>query len=447
MGLLEDFVATARLMPEEFGRFQRHIPSEWIEAALEATGTASLRKRRLPAEMVVWLVVGMAMFRDLPIPDVVRSLDLTLPDRRGKHHVAPSAITQARQRLGAEPMRWLFEQTGRLWAVRSAENHLFHGLMKWAVDGMTNNVPDSPSNRKFFGASKNQRGTSSYPRARIVTLMAIGSRVLRDARIGSYRQSEHELAQQLWPQIPDHSITVIDLNYFGAPILWKLMTTGVERHWLMRGKKKLCTRTVERLGPGDEIVEMEVSQRSRQRDKSLPKTWRFRMIRYHHKGYKPQKLLTSLVDAQRFPARELISLYHERWEIELGNGEIKTDMLDRREAIRSQSPEGVLQELWGVLLAYNLVRVESERIAERAGVSPLRISFVTVLRELRVAFLIWHHTSPGALPRRIRDFEDELARFVLPERRRARRYPRAVKIKMSPYARKRPRQRRRRRLN
>lgn len=145
MGLLEEFVATARLMPEEFGRFQGHIPLEWIEAALEATGTASLRKRRLPAEMVVWLVVGMALFRDLPIPEVVRSLDLALPDRDGRHHVAPSAITQARQRLGAEPMRWLFQQTGRLWAVRSAETHLFHGLMKFAVDGMTNNVPDSPS--------------------------------------------------------------------------------------------------------------------------------------------------------------------------------------------------------------------------------------------------------------------------------------------------------------
>lgn len=444
MSLLEDFIVTAQLMPEEFGRFRQQIPDEWIQEALAATGTASVRKRRLPAEMVVWVVIGMALFRDLPIADVVRSLDLTLPDRDGNHGIASSAITQARHRLGAEPMRWLFDVTGRMWAIHSAEKHLFHGLTKWGVDGMTNNVPDSKENREYFGASENQRGTSSYPRARIVTLTALSSRVLFDARIGRYTQGEHELAAPLWPRIPDHSVTLVDRNFFGAPILWRLMNQGIERHWVIRGKTKLHMRTIQKLGRGDVLVEMDVSENARRQHADLPETWRFRVVEYRHKGFSRQTLLTSLVDAERFPARDLISLYHERWELELSNGEIKTDMLERREAIRSQDPTGVMQELWGVLLAYNLVRIEIERVAEFAGVSPLRISFMTMLRELKLAFLMWHYTSPGALPRRINQFENDLVRFILPKRRRERRYPRAVKIKMSPYDRKRPTQSRRR---
>ena len=98
MHLETALVATATVAPEDFGNFQRHLDSGWIEEALAATGTASLRKRRLPAEQVVWLVIGMGLYRNLPIAEVVRSLDLALPDTEGRRRVAPSAIPQARER-------------------------------------------------------------------------------------------------------------------------------------------------------------------------------------------------------------------------------------------------------------------------------------------------------------------------------------------------------------
>jgi len=124
----------------------------------------------------------------------------------------------------------------------------------------------------------------------------------------------------------------------------------------------------------------------------------------------------------------------------LGFGELTTDMLQRLEAIRSRSPDTVNQELWGLLLAYNLVRLEMERIADETGVPPTRISFVAALR-LVINEWSWSTitTSPGAIPRHLTDLRDKIRVFVLPERRSDRVQPRAVKLKMSNYARKRPR--------
>jgi hypothetical protein len=154
-------------------------------------------------------------------------------------------------------------------------------------------------------------------------------------------------------------------------------------------------------------------------------------------------LLTSLADAEQYPAFELVTLYHERWEIELGYDEIKTEVLEREEAIRSKSPTAVAQELWGILLAYNLVRLEMERVAEEAGVEPTRISFIAALHLVCDEWLWCAVASPGAIPKHLRNLRAKLARLVLPPRR-SRTFPRAVKIKMSNYPRKRPSNRRKR---
>ena len=184
---------------------------------------------------------------------------------------------------------------------------------------------------------------------------------------------------------------------------------------------------------------MDVSREARRKDPSLPRTWTMRAIRYHRKGFRPQTLLTSLLDAKQYPAEEIVALYHERWELELGYDELKTELLEREETIRSKTKGGVEQELWGLLLAYNLVRVEMERIANGAKVEPTRISFVESLRLIRDEWTWLSVTSPGAIPKRLATMRANIKRYVLPPRRTKRIYPRAVKIKMSNYARKRPR--------
>lgn len=431
---------TASVTPSTLDTFARHLDQDWIEEALLNTGTATLRRRRLPAEQVVWLVIGMALVRNRPIKDVVAHLDLALPSARGEHTVAPSAVTQARARVGAAPLEWLFTQTAAQWTTGSAGRDRWRGLALYAVDGTTLRVPDSVTNRAYFGsqAAGADRGVSGYPLARLVTLMAVRSHLLLAASFGPYG-SERAYASDLWPSVPDHSLVLIDRLYLQADILVPLRTSGVERHWLTRAKSTSTWDVVEPCGAGDDLVEFTVSRAAREKDPSLPPTYRARAIRYQRKGFAPQTLLTSLLDAKRYPAAELRAIYHERWEIELGFGELKTDMLQREEAIRSQSPAMVEQEIWGLLLAYNLVRLEMERLADEVGLPPLRISFVAALRFV-VDEWAWSTStgSPGAIPRHLVEMRDKIRRFVLPPRRPARSFPRAVKIKMSNYPRKRP---------
>jgi hypothetical protein len=425
--------------PESLEQFRADLDPAWIEEALQATGTATLRKRRLPAEQVIWLVLGMALFRDRSIVEVAAKLDLALPGSRGLT-AAPSAIAQARKRVGEEPLAWLFERTAEQWAHTSADQHRWRGLALYGIDGTCLRVPDSPENRTHFGSASagGARGVSGYPLVRAVALMALRSHLVAATRFGPYATDERVLARELMPQVPDHSLLILDRNYPAAGLLLPFQGDGERRHWLVRATKNLKWQVLAEFGPGDALVEMNVSREARRENPALPRKWRARAIAYQREGGEPQVLLTSLVEAERYPAAEIVLLYHERWEIELGYDEIKTEMLEREETLRSKSPTAIAQELWGLLLVYNLVRLEMERTAREAQVEPVRISFVAALRLLRDEWLWCAVASPGAIPRHLRNLRQDLKFFVLPERRSHRTNPRAVKLKMSNYPRKRP---------
>lgn len=435
---------TAVFTPEAFPRLVRHLDPVMIEEALLNTGTATLRRRRLPADRTMWLMLGMALMRDLPLTEVARQLELALPARDGTQTVASSAITQARARIGAAPMEWLFMRTSERWAKASAAADGWRGLGLFIVDGSTLRVADSVANRDHFGSHSggtHERGEriSGYPLLRMVVLMAARSHLVAAAAFGPFGTDERAYAQALWATVPDQSLVLLDRNYLQANVLVSLTATGRGRHWLTRGKSNTKFRSVRHLGRGDDLVEFVVSAAARRKNPALPTHFDARAIRYQRKGFKPQLLLTSLVDATLYPASELRALYHERWEIELGFGEIKTDMLERFETIRSKSPTAVDQEMWGILIAYNLVRLEMEAIARELQVAPTRISFVAALR-----FFVEQWTwaadtqTPGAIPRRLSTMRDRLRRFLLPPRRPARSFPRAVKVTMSNYPRKLP---------
>jgi len=423
----------------------KHFDPVWIEEALAATGTATIRRRRLPAEQTVWLVLGMAVMRDLPIAAVARQLDIVLPAADGSRTVAGSALSQARARLGPDPMEWLYLRTAEEWAHRSAGADRWRGLALYGVDGTTLRVADSVENRDHFGGQDSGRHEggreerqSGYPLMRLVVLMALRSHLLAAAAFGPYAVDERTYAASLWDTVPDHALVLVDRHYLQANVLVPLTSKGTQRHWITRAKSNTKFRSIRRLGKGDELVEFEVSSEARRKNPSLPTHFDARAIRYQRKGFRPQLLLTSLVDENRFPADEIRVLYHERWELELGFGELKTDMLERLETIRSKSPSSVAQEMWGLLLAYNLVRLEIERVAAELKVSPLRISFVAALREVAEQWHLATIVSPGTIPSRLSTVTDRLRQFLLPPRRTDRVFPRAVKIKMSNYARKLP---------
>ena len=161
MRLAASLAAVASVTPEQFEDLRRNIDPAWIEQALSATGTATVRRRRLPAVLVVWLVIGMALFRNRSIHEIVSKLNLVLPGRSAV--IARSSVIEARARLGGEPMAWLFSQCATAWAHRSANEHQWRDLALYGVDGSTLRVADSEANRDHFGCSKSKRGESAYP--------------------------------------------------------------------------------------------------------------------------------------------------------------------------------------------------------------------------------------------------------------------------------------------
>ena len=436
-------------VPAAFERFGKLLDARWIDAALKETGTATVRRRKLPAQLVVWLVIGMALFRDRSIKEVVDHAGLVLPSQKGKRPtagktVAPSAIPQARYRVGATAIRAIFERTAEAWAEPAADAHRWRGLALYGVDGTTLRVPDTDANREAFGLPGSGRGQSGYPQVRLVALMALRSHLISAAAFGPCRgkkNGECSLALQLWPQLPADSLVIVDKGFIDYGLFYRLSHdedgSRSGKHWLVRAKSNMRWKTLEVFGTGDELVELSINSHARKKDPSLPKKMVARAIRYQVKGHKPQALLTSMVDPEQYPPTEVAALYHERWEIELGYDEVKTHMLERQEALRSRKAEGVEQETWGILLAYNLVRKEMLDVAEAAGVSPVRVSFRHSLMLIRNFCLAdaWF-CAPGNIPKRLASLHETMATLlILPERRGERRYKRHVKIKMSKFKR------------
>jgi hypothetical protein len=442
MCLQRAFDELPQVLPADLNRLRAHIDPDWVETALTATGAATVRRRRLPAEQVLWLVIGMALMRNESMERVVQWLDLALPGGGGDEPVAKSAITQARQRLGEDPLAYLFSLTAAVWAHASAARHRWRGLAVYGVDGTTLRVPDAPENWEAFGGQVGNglRNGSAYPTVRLVALVALRSHLLVNVSFAEFRKGEVTLAREVWDQVPENSLVLVDRNFLVARDLNALHDMGANRHWLTRAKSTTRLRRIKRLGPNDELVEIELSAQTRRENPGLPAVWQARAIRYQRKGFKPSTLLTSLLDPREYPAAEIVGMYHERWDIELTYDEIKTHLLAREEAIRSRTPSGVRQEVWGIALAYNLVRLEMERAADEAEVPPTRISFVNALALIRYTLLISSTPplAPGKIPARLADLRRQLKLLVLPERRPKRAYARVVKIKMSNYDRKPP---------
>jgi hypothetical protein len=222
-GVLE---TTAFMVPSEFEGFRQHIDPIWIEEALVATGFASIGRRRLPADQVIWLVLGMALMRNESIARIAMMLNLAMSSGGATKAVAPSALVQARQRLGDEPLKYLFELTGRTWALRSAREHAWKGLALFGIDGTTTRVPDTEENWATFGGHPGNglRAGSAYPTIRMVALMALRSHVLAAARFGPYSSGEVTLASELWDEVPEDS-----LSSWTAPSLQRATFTASRR--------------------------------------------------------------------------------------------------------------------------------------------------------------------------------------------------------------------------
>jgi IS4 transposase len=293
-------------------------------------------------------------------------------------------------------------------------------------------TPDTPENEALFARTCNSQGETSYPQVRMVCQMELTSHLLTAAAFDSVAENEMTLAEGLIDKTPDHSLTLFDKGFYSLGLLHRWHSTGTERHWLLPLKKGTQYRVVEKLCTGNARVELETSPQARKKWPGLPSTLQARLLSKTVKG-KPVQILTSMTDIRRYPSADIVDLYTYRWEIELGYREMKQHLLHSRLTLRSKIPEMVRQELWGVLLAYNLLRFQMAQMAySLKGIEPNQLSFTHAAAFLIKQLTLLPAVSPGRFPEVIKHFVEMAPAFVLPHRRE-RSYPRAVKRRPQKY--------------
>lgn len=417
----------------DWKRLGQHLPYEWIARAVTYTGRASIRQRRLPAEQVVWLVIALALYRHQSISEVVDDLDLALPDMQASF-VSKSAVAQARQRLGAEPLKALFEMSARAWCEQDSKQYLFKGLSLFAMDGTTLKTADTPEQREHFGAQVYPSGRiSSYPQVRGVTLTAVPTRLIRNATFGPYGVNEMLYAKELLESIPNDSLTAFDKGFLSAKILCGLTNSGANRHFIIPAKANTKWEVIDGT-PNDALVAMRVSPQAHKKCPDLPEMWQVRAITVLDQSARKHVLLTSLFDRKRYKAADIAACYTRRWQIETSYRELKQTMLGMALTLRSRTVEGVYQEIWGALTAYNLVRLEIAKAALAVKCEPAEISFIRAFHviqyELRWAAVT---RAQGKLPSLLQRLRQRLV-SLLNEERPDRKFDRAVKALPHRYA-------------
>ncbi|MFA0512527.1 IS4 family transposase [Vibrio breoganii] len=406
------------------------LDPEILEQAFEYAGVATVRRRRLPLEAVMWSVIGMSLFRNETVWDIANRLDISLP---GKNKlVAPSALVQGRQRLGFKAVQKTFQLLASKAFATQAFEH-WCGLNLLAVDGVSFRTQDNDENRSEFGSDSNQFGEASYPQIRMCSLMEVSSHLLLDSSFDARHVGEMTLARRLLPSVPDNSLTLFDRGYYSLGLLHEWRQQGSHTHWMLPARKDLQYQVQSDIGENDHIVTLSTSPQARKKFENLPDKITARLTSYKVNG-KQYRVLSSLIDPIQFPYDELTEVYTQRWEIELGFREMKQSLHQSKHVLRSKKPDMVRQELWGLLLAYNLIRIiMNDALKSEEDIVPIQLSFSQSMRQV-VAFLMFTPIhSPSQLPSHYEELLTTLRMFMLPQKVPDRCYPRVVRKKPTKY--------------
>lgn len=426
---------------------------QMIESALEGSNRMGKRYRALHPIFTLWIILALPLYRFQAIPNVVATL---LSGLRGRfpdlplRPVTDSAIAHARHRIGIAPVIHLCRELARRIDPRTT----FHGLRVWALDGTSADMPDTPDNVKVFGKVSGSRGDSAFPKMRIVALMDMVSRRIKAFRVFPWNISETRAVPTLAKGIGQGDVLLADRGLYSFAVLLQILSQG--GHFLFRVSTIVKIKKKKTLGNGDwigvidhfipldqipSLPGLQVLSRGRKRAK-VP--LRVRVIEFTvlEKGEK-NRLVTSLLDSEEISAKELALLYHERWGIELGYDEMKTHLSSTPKGaaatiLRSKSPRLAMQEVYALIITYNLVRGLILEAAERHDLPPAEIGFVDALTTIHLAIPRFAGARTERLPWLYKQLLGDLADCRILRPRRHRRYPRVVKIKMSTFLRKRP---------
>lgn len=361
-------------------------PRALIEEVLADTGKASRRERLLPAPAIVYYVMALALWREAPLEEVLRvvceGLQWLGGDQAGAVQASKSAISQARTRLGSQAMRKLAERVLRPLAAPGAPGAWYRELRVMALDGSCMDVADESVNAAFFGYPGASRGQSAFPQARLLGLVECGTHVVVAAEVAPYARSEQAMAAQLLPATlkPD-MLVLADRNFFGFKLWQAACATGAKLAWRAKADRKLA---VAQLLPDGSYLSTVFDSTDKRRTNGQV----VRVIEYTLKNSATPtegsyRLITNILDATQAPALELAALYHERWEIEGVFDEFKTHLRANSTVLRSKTPDLVLQELWGLLLAHFAIRQLMAQAAWSRGLDPDALSFTNAVRVIK----------------------------------------------------------------
>ncbi len=422
-----------RCASDQRRRAGQRLPRTLIEEVLADTGRASQRERLLPAPAVVYYVMALALWREAPLEEVLRvvceGLQWLGGSEAGAVQASKSAISQARTRLGPEVMRQLAERVLRPLAVPGAPGAWYRGLRVMALDGSCMDVADEAANARYFGYPGASRGQSAFPQARLLGLVECGTHAVVAAEVAPYNHSEQAMAAKLLPaKLTADMLVLADRNFYSFK-LWQIAcASGARLAWRVKSNLKL---PVEQLLADGSYLSRVFDSADRHRSAGQI----VRVIDYtlQDSATPPQdsyRLVTNILAPDAAPALELAALYHERWEIEGVFDEFKTHLRANSTVLRSKTPDLVLQELWGLLLAHFAIRQLMTQAAWPRGLDTDRLSFIHAVRVIKRKM----PQAAAVPPERLAAWRDALLSEIASGRcvsSRGRFNPRGVKRKMS----------------
>ncbi len=424
----------AKLTDEVFGAaMETVIPKGSIEAVVEDMGVREQRQRKLPARVTIALIVAMNLFSYLPIHQVLSKLFWGLrliwhdPDFLSANK---SAICQARYRLGARPVVELFHRVCKPMGTEATPGAFLFGLRLMAIDGTTENIPDTPENAKAFGRhTAGERGDGAFPQVKAIYLAECGTHAITDAGFWPCRTSDHIGGRRLLRSVSEGMLLLWDTGLHSFEMASK--TRERQAHFLSRLPSFPKLQPVRCLPDGSYLAILRPDQNSpRRHEQLLVRVIEYTITDPARVGYgERHRLMTSLLDSQQCPALDLVCAYHERWEIELIIDEADTHQRLPQHPLRSQRPVGVIQEFYGLLLAHYVVRFVMHDAAIDANIDPDRLSFRNALEIIRDAipqFQLIDSSQHQALYQRLLH---DIARHRLPDRAN-RINPRVIKRKV-----------------
>ena len=409
---------------------EKVIGPELVTQALEATEKLPTRKSWINNQVMMWVVLAMGLFTDMPIRQVFKASRRL---RAGERSPARSSLCVARQRLGSEPLAELFRLVVKPMATEKTSGAFFKGERKVGIDGTVLDVPDCEAHQ-HLGRSSGSRGEGPFPQVRKVSLVELGTHIELDFVYGGWGDSEKTLVAQLWDSIPDDALLLEDRGFFSYKSWDKLHES---HNLLIRAFKSMVLKPIKHLSDGSYLAKIYPSSWYRDNDRRgiVVRVIDYKLDDPQRTGHDElHRLLTNLLDPVEYPAMDFIVGYHERWEHELVFDEQKTHQdpcrAEKTTNFRSETTDGLRQELYALSLGHFVIRAMMLQAAESKGVDSDRLSFKGCFQILKTRLPECSTTSASELQAWYEAVIWEMVCETIPQRRN-RINPRVIKRKMS----------------